>query len=157
MSTIVPKTQTIAVSYEDETIPICWNKREDVAHKRTEKIHQKLGIYQSGPDKELLGNLIKLIEKAKKVVCISSFVIQPGELTDAMLAAARRGVRVYLNTASENKFEKDVADMEGFDERMYKQHISLLDEFAGRIMVRTAGHFHSKFILAGWHQVDTRA
>ncbi len=148
MSTIVPKTQTIAVSYEDETIPICWNKRENVTHKRTEKVHQKLGIYQSGPDKELLGSLIKLIEKAKKVVCISSFVIQPGELTDTLLAAAKRGVRVYLITASEKHFKKEVVEMGDFDERVYKEHIALLDGFAGRIMVRTADHFHSKFILA---------
>ena len=147
MSAIIPKTQTVSVSYENETIPLCWNRSEDISYKRTEKIHQELGVYQSGPEKELLGNLIRLIEKAKNVVCISSFVIQPGELTDALLAAAERGVRVYLLTASEKHFKQDVIHMGDFDEKIYKEHIALLDQFAGSIMVRTANHFHSKFIL----------
>ena len=151
MTAILPRQHVETTSFEDELIPICWNKRADINTVRDEVIDSDLGIVQSGPRKMMVDALVGIIKQAKDTICVSSFVIQESVITEALLAAASRGVRVYLLTASEKHFTRDIIAMSDFDEKIYKEHIALLDKLAGKILVRTAGHFHAKFILCDPH------
>jgi len=151
MTTIEPRRIVNKVSFKEQTLPLCWNKRHDIEERMTEEMDSDTAVFQSGPRKDLLYQLVNMIDEAEEVICVSSFVIQKSEVTDSLLEAAKRGVRVYLLTASEKHLEKDEMEMSGFDRKVIPEHKALLDSFAGRILVRTANHLHSKFLLVDPH------
>lgn len=151
MTAILPQQHIETASFEDELIPLCWNRRTNIRTTRDENIDADLGIMQSGPRKILVDALVGMIKQAKDIICVSSFVVQEGEIPEALLAAVSRDIRVYLLTASEKHFTKDIIAMSDFDEKVYKEHIALLDKLAGKVLVRTAGHLHAKFILCDPH------
>lgn len=147
MSEITTKIVEKRKNFADEVIPLCWNKIQNLSAKRTEVIDSSDAIYQSGTDGRLAREITQTIDNADDVICVSSYVIQPSMITNALLKAAKRGVRVYLLTASEKHLEKEDFEMTPFDRKVIPEHKELLQIFAGKILVRTADHFHSKFIL----------
>jgi cardiolipin synthase A/B len=64
-----------------------------------------------------------------------------------MLQAAERGVRVYVLTASEQRISVVVREEEIFEERMADEQRKLLDRLAGKVLLRSAGHIHAKFLV----------
>ena len=147
MSKIEPRTITKEVNHHDLKVPLCWNGTEARPPQRNEVVDQPLGIYQSGPDRALVREIVTSLERARSFVCVSTFVLQQSEITQTLLNISKQGVRVYLLTASENQLEKEDHEMTEFDRRVVQDHKELLQSFAGRILVRTADHFHAKFIL----------
>jgi phosphatidylserine/phosphatidylglycerophosphate/cardiolipin synthase-like enzyme len=80
-------------------------------------------------------------------MCVSSFLIQEGRFTDAMLRAVRRGVRSYILTAREEELKMSPEELGEKKGEAIESHKRLLDAFAGKVLVRTAPHFHAKFAL----------
>ncbi|TKC98026.1 phospholipase D-like domain-containing protein [Polyangium fumosum] len=95
-----------------------------------------------------LGRLLSaLIGAAQGVVLLSSFLFADPGTERALLEAARRGVRVYMLVASEARLEKESRDDGSFDQKALEDHKRLLNALAGWVYVRSAEHFHAKFVL----------
>lgn len=95
----------------------------------------------------LHAELCRLCDEAQETIMLCSFLLADRELEAALVRAALRGVRVYLLTASETRLEKDLAEGQDFDRRTMDAHKRLLDELAGRVLVRSAEHLHAKFLM----------
>lgn len=139
------------VSYESENLGTCWLSQDNGAGKR-ERITNFIqgderNIIVASKENELLDHLIKMVDEAKEIVCISTFLIQKSGLTDALLRAAERDVRIYLLTAQKEDLIKASDELSEWETMLIEEHKDILDSFAGNVLVRTAPHFHAKFIL----------
>ena len=94
---------------------------------------------------QLTGRVVDLIDSAKKTAVIVSFLLADKKVEDAIFKAAKRGVRVYLLLACETRLDKDPDDAFGKD--CLEQHRQMLKRLAGKIMIRSAPHYHAKVIL----------
>lgn len=105
------------------------------------------GEFEKGRRLPISQEIISLINEAKNVVCITTFLIAHKELIEAIKEAVARDVRVYLLTASENTLEKNY-DYEGdFSRKCIDSHIMLLYELSRKIFIRSSKSNHAKFIL----------
>lgn len=139
------------VSYESENLGTCWLSQDNEVGER-ERITNLIqgderNIIVASKENELLDHLIKMVDEAKEIVCISTFLIQKSGLTDALLRAAERDVRIYLLTAQKEDLIKASDELDDWETKIIKEHKDILDSFAGNVLVRTAPHFHAKFIL----------
>jgi len=127
-------------------LPPCWQRiRPTQADSDKESRH---GIYRIGPGRHFHQALLQTIHDAREVVLLSSFLLADKGLADALLQAADRGVRVYVLTASEHRLKSVGDGLDDFDQRMAEEHKRLLDRLADRVLLRSAGHFHGKFLVA---------
>jgi phosphatidylserine/phosphatidylglycerophosphate/cardiolipin synthase-like enzyme len=137
------------ISRSEELLPPVWahshGSREPVARTRTLSDSRILLVDSSGA---LRNRLIALVDEAKGVVCVCSFLIADDNIVKALLRAHERGVRVYLLTASESQLLKEPRTDNEYDAERLQDHIKTLGLMAGRVLVRTGEHFHSKFVLA---------
>ncbi|WP_437960317.1 phosphatidylserine/phosphatidylglycerophosphate/cardiolipin synthase family protein [Sorangium sp. So ce119] len=91
----------------------------------------------------------EVVEAARDVVLVSSFLFADPATERALLDAARqRRVRVYLLVASEARLDKEVRADDAFGMKTVEEHKRLLDRLAGWVYVRSAEHFHAKFVIA---------
>ncbi|MEM7184302.1 MAG: phosphatidylserine/phosphatidylglycerophosphate/cardiolipin synthase family protein, partial [Spirochaetota bacterium] len=99
-------------------------------------------------DKEqiLLKNIIDSIRAAEETIFIASFLFSHKEITSSLKEAAKRGVRVYLLTASENKLNTSPEEGD-FEKRTLEEHKTFLNEMAKLILIRSAENFHFKLLL----------
>lgn len=104
-------------------------------------------LYQAEESRGLAQVLVAAIGHARDTVLLCSFLFADKELEQALLAAAARGVRIYALLASEARLDKEVREDGGFDQRTLLAHKELLRAFGGRVLVRSAEHFHAKFLL----------
>jgi cardiolipin synthase A/B len=133
--------------HSDQVLETVWLNR-DIKDDRLKEVYGKGDrIFITGPETKLLDHLIKMVKNAKAMVCVSSFLLQKTGLTEALLAAAERGVNVYMLSASEKDMKKSEEEMDERDRKRIPEHKELLDSMAGHILVRTAPHFHAKFLL----------
>lgn len=104
-------------------------------------------IFQSGT-KQMLDALLEIIRNSKEILCISSFMIQDSEIIAEVENASERGVQVYMLTAPEHqvnsKYEDDDSDLAERD----RAAIDLLRRLGHKVLIKTADHLHSKFLLA---------
>ena len=110
-----------------------------------EKISEKLFI--PGKEKLLVQELKSLIDQAKNQICLASFLISDMGIVDALLKASDRGVDIYLLTASEAKLASEPAEDNEFEKKTMEEHKVLLNRLVGKVLVRTAQHLHTKFII----------
>ncbi|WP_437650306.1 phospholipase D-like domain-containing protein [Sorangium sp. So ce362] len=98
----------------------------------------------------MLGRAVaEVVETARDVVLVSSFLFADPDTERALLDAARqRRVRVYLLVASEARLDKEVRADDAFATKTVEEHKRLLDRLAGWVYVRSAEHFHAKFVIA---------
>lgn len=140
-----------SVSYGLDNLGTCWLSQDNGTGKRekiTNFVHgDERNIIVTSKEKELLNHLIEMVDEAKDVVCISTFLIQKSGLTDALLRAAERNVRVYLLTAQKEDLIKASDELSEWETKLIEEHKDILDSFVGNVLVRTAPHFHAKFIL----------
>ena len=146
MTKIAPKVMQKVLSFEDTELGMCWVSNNPPPSLSSVDITSE-GIHQSNEQETMIAHVVRAIRSAREVICVSTFIFQRTRITDELLKAAQRGIRVYMLTASENRLEKETDDMSEFDRKVIAEHKELLNEFAANILVRTAGHFHSKFIL----------
>ena len=139
----VHRTKTVTVS---ETLPPCWIRRCPTVADKPEMMRG--GVLRVGPEGQFHQALIDTVDTAREVVLMASFLLTDEKLAQACLRAAKRGVRVYALTASDSQVAKQVREDEQFDTRMLKKHKKLLDQLAGRVLLRSAQHIHAKFLVA---------
>lgn len=108
-------------------------------------------LIPSNPDGYLRRRLIESIDSAKDMICASSFLLADREIIDAFLRASSRGRRVYLLTASEIQLLNEPRIDNEFDQDRLQDHLRMMQELAGRVLVRTGENFHSKFLLVDPH------
>jgi len=104
-------------------------------------------VWFIGKNKTFEMELVKAIEKANELIIVCSFLIQETGITEAILKAEKKGVRVYILTASEHRLEKDQAKENETDNERIEDHKELLRILTKKCFIRTARHFHAKFIL----------
>lgn len=103
-------------------------------------------IYANLGSKNLESIAIYLINKAKNVICICSFILQNNtNICKHLYEASARGVRIYLLLASETQINKLRENEEGKENA--KDHINFLNEAGKGFMFIRTGNFHAKFIL----------
>lgn len=139
------------VSYGSENLGTCWLSLDNGAGKQENITNfiqgDERNIIVASKENELLDHLIGMVDEAKEIVCISTFLIQKSGLTDALLRAAERDVRIYLLTAQKEDLIKVSDELDDWETKIIGEHKDILDSFAGNVLVRTAPHFHAKFIL----------
>ncbi|MBP2132357.1 phosphatidylserine/phosphatidylglycerophosphate/cardiolipin synthase-like enzyme [Methanomicrobium sp. W14] len=145
-----PLTETF--SFEDENLGPCWTYRNyaDTDDKRSMR-----WVFHSNqrdfivPQKngKFITYLVEKIEEAKETICISSFLIQKTGVTDALIAAEKRGINIFILTAREEDLKNIDDDRLEGEDKIIKEHINLLNSFAEKILVRTCDSFHAKYII----------
>jgi len=104
-------------------------------------------ILRTGPTGRLRSALVRTIDEAQEVVLLASFLLSDEQIADALLRAASRKVRAYVLTASEHRIATFLRD-DGDDVSLADQHKKLLDRLANDVVLRSAEHFHAKFVVA---------
>jgi cardiolipin synthase len=102
-------------------------------------------VWIAGKKGDFRDIVIESINESEDFICFSTFLFGDSLIEKALLDASERGVRVYMLCPSE-KIDKEYEDEEDVDERS-EEHKEFLDRVGGRILIRSAEHLHSKFIL----------
>jgi len=144
MSRTVPGTPWVE-DRSDDTLEDLWVPTSASGKARAPATGRILQAEESGA----LGRVVaEIIEGSRDVVLVSSFLFADPATERALLQAAQRGVRVYLLVASEAQLEKEIHRDDTFNQKTLEDHKRLLDRLAGWICVRSAEHFHAKFVIA---------
>ncbi len=139
------------VSYEDEVLPPCWIYRDQKElykennYFKDTKISENVWI--SGKDEKLLDVLKFSIDNAKDMICITSYIFSEPDIKDCLLNASKRGVRVYMLTASNKHLKNQPDEDDDFNKKMYLEMDNLFKELQGKVKIRTSENFHTKFLL----------
>jgi cardiolipin synthase len=96
---------------------------------------------------EFINFLSSAVDESQEMVCLSSYMLQKSALTDAILAASSRGVRTYVLTSGEEELARGDTDMDDVEKARLEEYKHLLNSMAGEVLIRTAPHFHAKFLL----------
>jgi len=142
---IEPITRTHGL-VNDEPLPPAWLRRAQT--EPDDDSTSLRGIHRIGRHQRFRHALVKTIDEAREVVMVASFLLADEDLAAALLRAVDRGVRVYALTSTEAKLAQLPREDSEFDARMIAEHKALLDRLAGRVLLRSAGHFHAKFLVA---------
>lgn len=105
-------------------------------------------VAAAGADRAVLTEALSIIRGAQQVVVFSSFLLSDADIQRALIEAAARGCRVYGLVAAEAKLDRDVSDEDDFGTKTTDAHKQMLNEFAGRVLIRSAPAFHAKCVLA---------
>lgn len=146
---IVPRTITVEKDLGEDTIDFCWisNDRSNSDSDFVREFKKDRHVIVLSEENDLAKRLGSYANKAKELICVSSYLIQGSAFTDALLAASKRGVRCYILTSREDELKTDPEEMDGRGKEIISEHKRLLDSLAGTVLVRTAPHFHAKFAL----------
>ena len=102
-------------------------------------------IIESGKNGKLFNIIIEAIQKAKKMICLQSFLIQDTKIIDALVNAVdKRGVKVFVMDSAETKLDR-LDEEENFIAKEYAEMIT--KKFRFRFVHRQAKNLHAKFIL----------
>ena len=142
------KTQSHFIR-RDGTISECWVRVQKTKPDNDADCHD--GVMRVGPNKRFRNALIEMIRDAKETIIASTFLFADDEIERELLDAAKRRVRVYLLTASDAQLSDSRyrEDEDSFESKMIEQHKRTLDKFAGKILLRSAGYIHAKFLIVG--------
>ncbi|WP_437991327.1 phospholipase D-like domain-containing protein [Sorangium sp. So ce145] len=144
MSRTVPGESWIE-DRSDDRIEDAWILTSAPSAARVPEIGRILQAEESGA----LGRAVtEVIQGAREVLLVSSFLFADTATERALLEAAKGGVRVYLLVATEARLDKEVRSDDSFGQKTLEEHKRLLDRLAGWVYVRSAEHFHAKFVIA---------
>ena len=132
------------IDQRDFAMPPTWAKRTVVDSPMGHELGE--AVHRSGSDRHVAMRVATLIGQANRLAVVGSFLLADTEVEAAILAAAERGVHVYVLLASEARLGKEPGDGE-FEQRVYGEHKDLLRRLAGHVLIRSAPHFHAKFVL----------
>lgn len=138
------KTLSKTVDQSQVVMPPVWSNSSINNNKSLSEIQNDLFI--SGRNRELANYLIQLISEAKHSAILSSFLLADEQLEDAIDEAALRGVNIYIMLACETRLEGDTPD-DDFGKQCLDQHKYMLNRLAGKVLIRSAPHFHSKMVI----------
>jgi cardiolipin synthase A/B len=133
------------IDKRSELLPLSWVPQYSGGPRNLESGNNRLIV--AGPDWQLHKRIINTINSAKEIICVSSFLLADKEVIDALLNASSVGKRVYVLTASEVQLRNESKVDNEFDQDRLKDHLQIMQELAGRVLVRTGENFHSKFLI----------
>lgn len=128
-------------------LPTLWSEyRHTNARKRY--FLQRRDVFDTVFNQESLsGHVVNVIDHAREMLVLCSFLLADELVEKALLEAEQRGVRVYCLIAAETRLDRE--DPEGeFDKKVLAQHKAMLKKLAGKVMFRTSSSFHAKVVLA---------
>ena len=137
------KPFSAVVDQRQEKMPSAWLAAGPLVSERCERGHE---VFGSGPQRVAADAVVALVRLAVHKVVVSSFLLADRDIEDALLAAGKQGVRVYVLLASEARLGKAERDGE-FDKRVLEEHKKMLSRLAGYVLFRSAQHFHAKVVL----------
>ncbi|MHA1864096.1 MAG: phospholipase D-like domain-containing protein [Candidatus Thorarchaeota archaeon] len=113
-------------------------------------------VWAIGPEKNFINELLESIKVAKDIICISSFIIGAEELEIELVNAAKRSVRVYILSAPKTILKNEVISEDDDNDvgTRINNYKAFLDKIAGWLLLRSADHFHSKFLLVDPHDSE---
>lgn len=148
---ITPISYEVRIPGKEEQIENCWVIERDVVlpYKNTLTINTGSRFFSvPGSDGIFISSIVSMIERAKYLICLSSFLLESGVVTSALLKARKRGVYVVILTAPrELKSCDDDEEISDKQKEIIEKHRQLLDSFINHILIRTASHFHAKYLL----------
>jgi len=104
-------------------------------------------VIGNGDRTSLLAAVLRVVDSASEVLIVASFLVASPSVRRALMAAAERGVRIYVLTSVESALRLERAEV-GLDEReKIREHERALVELSGRCLVRSAPGWHAKFVL----------
>lgn len=124
-------------------LPPAWVSMPSVANARGE---QGQAVFESGRSRHMANAVVSLLSQAREKAVMSSFLLADKGVEDAILEAAKRGVRVYVLLASEARLGREEGEGE-FDKRVLDQHKAMLTRLGGHALFRSAPHFHAKVVV----------
>lgn len=139
--TTLAKTYTQTVSQKEQIIPVAWLKQTP----NQADFASNGDVMISHSDGRLSQYIINLLNHAQNDIVICSFLLAHKDIEDAIFQAALRGVRVYLMMACEQRLEKTSDDE--FGQKCEEQHRQMLKRLAGKVLIRSAPHYHAKAVL----------
>lgn len=143
-----PVVRTKVISHKEDPLLPLWLSREASNGSRFDASNSKEGVFEGMPGKSALKSaVLNLLGEAKEVALLSSFLFADPELESGIMDAARKGVRVYLLTASENRLKSERGQDSEQEMDKFEEHSALLRRLEGRILVRTGEDLHAKFIV----------
>ncbi|MFQ6126693.1 MAG: phosphatidylserine/phosphatidylglycerophosphate/cardiolipin synthase family protein [Candidatus Heimdallarchaeota archaeon] len=142
-------TKEVVHDYSEDIIENVWSLRSRIGSSTQVKESEGDGVWSTGDRGVFRSVLVSAIGRAHEVVCISSFLMGEEEIERALLSAVARGVRVYILSVPDVILDREEAIMgeeERVDERA-EEYKAFLNHIAGKMLLRAASHFHSKFLL----------
>ncbi len=104
-----------------------------------------LSVLESGKSQRLIQQAISMIQSAKEIICLQSFLMENNPIIEEILVAQRRGVRVFILTSNSHLANQAYEEDESFARESY---IQLLEtQFKYQVMLRSHESFHAKYIL----------
>lgn len=97
--------------------------------------------------RKFIDQIISFINEARKMICLSSFLLTEVEIIDSLLLASERNISIYILTSPEKILEKDVNQEDTFRQEELELHKDTLRKIVQKTLVRTSNHLHAKFIL----------
>jgi phosphatidylserine/phosphatidylglycerophosphate/cardiolipin synthase-like enzyme len=150
--TPAPLERNYVALRDSQKMPPLWVTPTDKVTHGVPTPSGREGVWETDPTGALRSRAINLIERAKEIVCVSSFILADPELHKTLLSASVRGVRVYLLTACEQKLLRDPRVDDEFSERVQAQHVKMLDDLALRTLLRSGEDLHAKFLVVDPHR-----
>ena len=80
-------------------LPPAWVSMPSVANARSERGQ---AVFESGQSREIANAVVSLLSQAREKAVMSSFLLADKGVEDAILEAAKRGVRVYVLAPIQN-------------------------------------------------------
>ena len=141
------KEYTRVIDQRSCRLPPTWVPHEG---RRSGETEEGRTVHVTGPKRAVAKRIVTLLVAAERMAVVSSFLFADREVEDALLDAARRGVRVYALLASEARLDREPGDGE-FERRVLAEHKELLKRLGGHVLIRSAPHFHAKLVLVDPH------
>ena len=134
-------------SLRDRVQPAVWLASAAGQDTPESRVSPEGPLWPVDPPAYARSRMVAAIDAAAEVVCVASFLFSDPSLREALLRAAGRGVRCYMLTMSEQHLLKDLERESEFAQRQVAEHTATLDALAGHVLVRTARHLHTKFLV----------
>lgn len=133
-------------------IPPLWLARPETPRRRTETWSGAV-LWQTGPDRAAASRAIGIIDDAREIVVVCSFLLSDPEILSALERASAKGVRVYAMLAAETRLlseppEHDRTDLAEWKRRVLEDFKESLRRLGGRALIRASDQFHAKVVIA---------
>ncbi|MFO0963748.1 MAG: phospholipase D-like domain-containing protein [Phycisphaerales bacterium] len=133
-------------------LPPLWCVAGGQEHQRRERPTPAL-LWQTGKTRVAAARALGIIGRAREVVVVCSFLLSDSMVIEALEAAARRGVRVYVMLAAETRLLSEPPDNDVSDKGVWQRQViadfrSLLRRLGGLTMIRASDQFHAKVVIA---------
>ncbi|MHA1427595.1 MAG: phospholipase D-like domain-containing protein [Candidatus Helarchaeota archaeon] len=136
--------------FKRDLVPTFW-KREN---KESIFIPKLFLIPHINPNNNLFHKtIIDVIHRAKRMICICSFLISDEDIKTAIEQAAQRGVNTYILTNMEKLPESYDGDEES--DKTFARQLKFLKDLYLSALFRSAEFFHAKFLLIDPSQLLT--